>query len=318
MPLKIPASLVRHLNEGRCVLFVGAGLSAQAKLPSWGKLLGDLVQQVGADEPEEDSTAELKKLLEAGRFLDVADECKERLGAGYAEFLSRALQVGAGPVPEAHPWVMQLPFAAWITTNYDKLLEQAHFQVRGGVPKTLTHLDADTFGTLLFDGAPFVLKAHGDVDKPESLIFTTRDYREIIHSNPAFQAVFSAILLTRAVLFVGYSLNDPDFRLLLDRQLTLFKKFVPERYAIMAGVGEVEREVLRRTAQIKVLSYPAGQHEQLVEFLRALQAQVSATSAPAGAGRAGAVVAHTDEESSVALDSHENDVVAAPRPRVDG
>ena len=280
MPLKVPASLVRHLNEKRCVIFVGAGLSAQAKLPSWGQLLSNLVNQVGADDTDEDATAELKKLLDAGRYLDVADECKERLGSGYADFLSKALQVGTGPVPEAHQLVMQLPFAAWITTNYDKLLEQAHFQVRGSVPKTLTHLDADTFGTLLFDGAPFILKAHGDVDKPESLIFTTRDYREIIHSNPAFQAVFSAILLTRAVLFVGYSLNDPDFRLLLDRQLTMFKKFVPERYAIMAGVGDVEREVLRRTAQIKVIPYPAGQHDQLVEFLRMLQTQVAATPAP--------------------------------------
>jgi SIR2-like protein/CHAT domain-containing protein len=294
MPLKVPASLVRHLNEKRCVIFVGAGLSAQAQLPSWSKLLDQLVTQVGADDQDEDSTAELKKLLDAGRYLDVADECKEQLGAGYAEFLSKALQIGTGPVPEAHRLVMQLPFAAWITTNYDKLLEQAHFQVRGSVPKTLTHLDADTFGTLLFDGAPFILKAHGDVDKPESLIFTTRDYREIIHSNPAFQAVFSAILLTRAVLFVGYSLNDPDFRLLLDRQLTTFKKFVPERYAIMSGVGEVEREVLRRTAQIKVISYPAGQHEQLVEFLRALQAQVTdrttGSGAPATATREAAKV----------------------------
>ncbi|HZN94418.1 MAG TPA: SIR2 family protein [Myxococcales bacterium] len=281
MAVKVPASLVRHLRGGRCVLFAGAGLSAQAKLPSWGKLLGDMVQAVGAEDPDEEGSAELKKLFDAGRYLDVADECKERLGAGYAEILSRTLQVGAGPVPEAHRLVMELPFAAWITTNYDKLLEQAHFQVRGGVPKTLTHLDADTFGTLLFDGAPFILKAHGDVDKPESLIFTTRDYREIIHANPAFNAVFSAILLTRAVLFVGYSLNDPDFRLLLDRQLTTFKKFVPERYAVMAGVGEVEREVLRRTAQIKVIPYPAGQHHELVTFLRELQAQVAPPRAAA-------------------------------------
>src|SRR6185503_3136528 len=99
-----------------------------------------LVNQVGADEPDEDGTAELKKLLDAGRYLDVADECKERLGAGYAEFLSKALQVGADQVPEAHQLVMQLPFAAWITTNYDKLLEQAYFKFRGNVPKTLTHL----------------------------------------------------------------------------------------------------------------------------------------------------------------------------------
>ena len=58
-------------------------------------------------------------------------------------------------------------------------------------------------------------------------MLTTRDYQEIIHANPAFNSIFSAILLTKAVLFVGYSINDPDFRLLLDRQLTMFRGNIP-------------------------------------------------------------------------------------------
>ena len=96
-------------------------------------------------------------------------------------------------------------------------------------------------------------------------------------------AIFSAILLTKAVLFVGYSLNDPDFRLLLDRQLTVFRGNIPERYALMAGIGKVERDVLWRTARIRVLPYDDGKHEQVLEFLRTLLDQVSAEPAVAAA-----------------------------------
>jgi hypothetical protein len=106
------------------------------------------------------------------------------------------------------------------------------------------------------------------------MVLTTRDYQQLIHANPAFNTIFSAILLTKAVLFVGYSLNDPDFRLLLDRQLTVFRGNIPERYALMSGIGKVERDVLWRTARIRVLSYEDGKHEQMLEFLRALSDQI--------------------------------------------
>ena len=38
MLMQPPASLIQYLTEGRCVLFVGAGLSAAAGLPGWGDL----------------------------------------------------------------------------------------------------------------------------------------------------------------------------------------------------------------------------------------------------------------------------------------
>jgi hypothetical protein len=87
-------------------------------------------------------------------------------------------------------------------------------------------------------------------------------------------------MLTKALFFVGYSLSDPDFRLLMDRQLTHFKGFVPERFALMMDVGPVERDVLWRTARIHVSSYDKGQHGQVLEFLQALKAEVLREPAP--------------------------------------
>ena len=118
---------------------------------------------------------------------------------------------------------------------------------------------------------------------PRAVVFTSRDYREQIHANPAFSAAFSAVLLTKALLFVGYSLSDPDFHLLMDQQLPTFDGFVPERYALMSGLGKVEVDYLWRACQIRVISYPADSHACVPQFFRQLTEGLRAlTQAPAG------------------------------------
>jgi len=54
---------------------------------------------------------------------------------------------------------------------------------------------------------------------------------------------------------VGYSLSDPNFRLLMDSQLTTFGSDAPPRYALMENVSDSERAILRRTAGIEVISF---------------------------------------------------------------
>jgi hypothetical protein len=282
MTPKVPGLLARYIQQKRCVVFVGAGLSAGAGLPTWSKLLLNGIEQLVADLPEGDShQKELQGLVERGKLLEVADFCKEKLGAEYHQFLTQQVRGDQAQIPKTHKVLMHLPFSAWVTTNYDKLLERAFTEVLGGSPKTLTHKDTEVLGRLLFDGGQFILKAHGDIDRPETVVLTSRDYSEIIHSNPAFNEAFSGLMLTKALFFVGYSLSDPDFRLLLDRQLTHFKGFVPERFALMMDVGPVERDVLWRTARIRVLSYEKDQHGQVLEFLEALKAVVHPAPAPA-------------------------------------
>jgi hypothetical protein len=269
MVSKPPRSLIDNLKNKRCVLFVGAGLSKWANLPTWKELLNFLIDKMIEEEPNFLGRNELDNLLQSGKLLEVADYCKkvfnERL---YNEVLSDRLRGDNVEIPEPHKLIVQLPFSAVVTTNYDKLLEQAYYRSDNVLPKTPTHIDTDMLGPLLFNKKFFILKAHGDIDRPDSLVLTTSDYREIIHSNPAFNAIFSAILLTNAILFIGYSISDPDFRLLLDRQLTTFKGNVPERYALMSGIGEIERDVLWRSARIRVIPY--DDHNDLITFLQYL------------------------------------------------
>lgn len=286
---KPPASLVGYLQSGRCVLFVGSGLSAAAKLPTWKDLLIEMIAEIGGGDPNKPVVQELTKLLNEGKLLEVAFQCRDELTvSGYSALLTRKLRPDDLKLPEQHKIITQLPFASVVTTNYDKLLEMAYTSQRkdGAAPKVFTQKTKGTQGTALFDGGFFILKAHGDIDDPESLILTSRDYSENINSNQAFNSFFSALLLTKAILFVGYSLNDPDFRLLLDRQLTVFSDYIPPRYALMSGIGAVETSILKRTAGIQVLSYDDGKHEQVLTFFQSLKEGVEGAKEPVAAERA--------------------------------
>ena len=73
-------------------------------------------------------------------------------------------------------------------------------------------------------------------------------------------------------------MSDPNFRLLLEQQLSIFQDVVPPRYALMSGVGKAESHVLKKTTGIEVLSYPDGAHDEVVKLLRELHRQMGESS----------------------------------------
>jgi hypothetical protein len=334
--------VAEHVRRGRCVLFVGAGLSAAAGLPDWGRLMQALVEQATPyatgkslvpphfdleDDPQyiaddrllnrvrralgaprydelvraiertrrirsqallhikaleivganERTRAELQRLLDARRYPEVTSRIRRELGE--TEFI-RVIGTQLAPtreLPEVHRQVVRTPWSCIVTTNFDDLLERA-YECHGqrGRPRAPTGGELSSLGTLLVDGGFFILKAHGDLARPDAMVFSTEDYQRVIHESPAFQATMASILMTNAVVFVGYSLNDVNFRLLLDQQLSVFRGHVPPRYALLAGVGDVEAQLLWRTARLRVLRYPAGEHHHVQRFLTTLADAVSA------------------------------------------
>lgn len=267
----IPDSLADALKSNRCVLFVGCGLSAWAGMPTWTELLWIMVNKLFKERPDLPKLNGLPDLMAKGKFQDVADFCKKELDAWtFSQILTEQLRRKDISTPEPHRLIMDLPFFAIITTNYDKLLEQAYSSLsKGNIPRVATHRDTEALGTLLSGDPGFILKAHGDIDATEGIIFTSNDYRRMIHSNSAFQMLFNAILMSKMVLFVGYSLSDPDFRFLLDGHFAAFNGAVPKRYALMSDVSDIEQSNLYDKANIQVLPY--AEHVDLLDFFARLK-----------------------------------------------
>jgi len=261
-----PDFLVERLRKGECILFVGSGLSAAAGLPTWSKLLEEITAWAERERPGVVSAGEIKDLLATGKLTEIAEHLRDNLGLdGLQSALAEQLDVKNRPLPEAHRIFSQLPFRAIITTNFDRLIERAYDQK---IP-VATQRDAEQLADYIGNSdCLFLLKAHGDIERAETIVLTETDYEQMIYANEAFKRSFITLLMTNAVLFVGYSVTDIDFRLLLGHQAELFRSKGPPRYALMTGLGQIERNSLSRKT-IQVLPY--DNHSEVPEFLQLLR-----------------------------------------------
>ncbi len=108
-----------------------------------------------------------------------------------------------------------LPTTKVITTRFDRTLEQAFDQFRK--PYVLIVRDTDVS---FFDESKLTLiKIQGDIDQPDSLVVTEDDIEDFIGNLPTLSDVVRAFFATKTLIFLGYDLENPQFKRLF-RQVT--------------------------------------------------------------------------------------------------
>ncbi|WP_222195406.1 SIR2 family NAD-dependent protein deacylase [Modestobacter italicus] len=190
----VAEDLGARARDGELAVFLGAGVSAAAGLPTWEALLGELADRAGLDDglraglaglPPQDAAALLARELGRDQLTGYVQE-----------------RFGPGPYALAHALIAGLPVQEHVTTNYDPLVELAAADV--GRPLQLLPFDEPA------PGRPWLLKLHGDADHPESIVLTREQYLELGDHRTALAGVLQSLLLTRHVLFVGTSMLDDD------------------------------------------------------------------------------------------------------------
>jgi formylglycine-generating enzyme required for sulfatase activity len=213
MALDLPVQLSESMAEGGVVLFVGAGLSAP-QLPGWRELLERMLQWTRDQSILLTSQdAEIAELIKENELLLAAYTLRSQMGEPefdrFIRHLFRSQKLALSPVHRLLPGVN---FARVLTTNYDKLIEQAY---PAGTP-VYTQLDHPGLAGLHRDGEFAIVKVHGDVDRPDSIVLGQADYRQAMFGNEAFQSFLRNTFTTETVLFTGCSLTDPDLLTFLD------------------------------------------------------------------------------------------------------
>ncbi|MCC6630130.1 MAG: SIR2 family protein [Chloroflexi bacterium] len=187
---------------GRLVLFLGAGVSQGAGLPGWDGLLAALAERAGLDEAERVALARLHQ-LDRARIIQARLEHRGlALGPAVAERLI------AERHSLAHALLAGLPVGEVVTLNYDQLFELA----AAGAGREAAVLPYQAVA----EHGRWLLKLHGCVTHPEDIVLTREDYLRYADRRAALVGIVQALLITRHMLFVGFSLADDNFQRTVD------------------------------------------------------------------------------------------------------
>jgi hypothetical protein len=215
--------IVERIHQGRCVPFLGAAANVKTKgypgLPLGKEVAAQLIKLKAIEffgkNPEDLGRVALQCEFETDRdslitsLQDILPDKKRK------------------PSPLLRT-LAQLPFSLVITTNYDRLLEEALkgekieciVQPAGGFPDTPEH--KKRFEALEeFDGL-VIYKIHGSfleglgAEELPPLIITEDDYIEFLTvvglENIGVPRIILKKIIPSTLLFLGYSLEDWDFR----------------------------------------------------------------------------------------------------------
>src|SRR5690606_17158951 len=140
-------ALAERARRGELALFVGAGVSMAAGLPSWEALITSIAERHGVD------------LTDVASPLDRAELLRREFGADFgAAVAQEASRVDRYAI--THSLLAALGCSEVVTTNYDGLYELAADDVEGTGPLPVLPYDEPR------SGRPWVLKMHGDVRDP--------------------------------------------------------------------------------------------------------------------------------------------------------
>jgi hypothetical protein len=278
----IPPLLLQVIKEKRCVLFAGAGLSAQAAtedgvhLPTWGVLLEWMIDwciENRVDLPLSDKE-ELLDILKRKRFLVVAQELQQRLGSRLNACLIDVLHSGRIRPSEAHRLISKTDWVAALTSNYDGLIEGAYALESGGiVPPVLSQEGIGSALNFLRNERFFIFKLHGDLNIPGSIILGDRDYSQLLYLNSSYRSLLETIFATYTVLFVGFGGDDPDLNAITDRLSAIYERSIGQHFLLVPNdaYSSIERRRLLEDKRLDCITYEKdASHSQVVEFLKAI------------------------------------------------
>lgn len=200
----VPKPLLSDIVAGRCIPVIGAGFSYNAvvppnkRMPLWddlGRHFAGLLSDYPYSTP-----------IDA-----ISAYCHEYSRTNLVEELMEVLHVKDARPGPAHRAFCNVPFNIVCTTNFDFLLEKSYdLTLKPTYCKPV--IDQEQLSVASPSTDVLLIKLHGDLNHPNRLVITEEDYDLYLERCPLMATYLGYLLVTRTPLFIGYSLEDPDFR----------------------------------------------------------------------------------------------------------
>jgi hypothetical protein len=278
-----PDSLVTELAARRCIIFMGAGTSRSATRqglggavfnpPDW---LGFLrILRSAHNRGTADDLTLADEFLDQNRYLDCAEILKSTCihGADYARVLGTTFE--RYQPTDIHKCIDLIDQKIVVTTNFDTLYEDYCRQGDGASGYIVQNYYDDDIVTRLRSPKRLIVKAHGCVTRPERTVLTRSDFFIARQKHQGFYKVLESLFLTHTLVFIGYSVNDPDIQLLLENSSITAHSDHPHYALMAAGIHPAIRNSFRKTYNIEILEFdPADNYAQFGVSLENLAERV--------------------------------------------
>ena len=189
------SQIKKSINENSLILFVGAGISANSNLPTWGELIQSFRKELDLLDGNSDD------------YLRVAQYYYDTFGKNqYTKKIEEVFfSKGTSKPNELHTLIEKIAPKHIITTNYDSLLED---QFENGLLKyNIVAEDKDIPYT---SSERYLIKMHGEFSK-KNIVLKEDDYLDYALNFPMVSTLIQSLIMNHTLLFVGYSLGDSTF-----------------------------------------------------------------------------------------------------------
>lgn len=234
---QIAEELAEQLKDKNLAAFIGAGVSCTytdlstkrqfSGIPTAGEIVTDLQKRVTYLKDEKDLT------FERAFFLIRNHEGRQGLEQRILGYVDKK---NVSPLP-AHDLLSTLPFSAYLTTNFDVLLEKS-FNISS---KDYSVLMQDYDITHLKSTQVPLIKLHGCITRPNTIIAAEDEYITTDKKTPVIAALVQTLLAYKRVLFLGFSLRDPDFTRKYEELIQLLGDHMPRSYAVVRSASSYDK-----------------------------------------------------------------------------
>lgn len=213
-------------QNNEAALFLGAGMSNEAGLPSWKKLFEPLARELN-----------INLDITNYQLYDIAQFYANEKGISQ---LHKKISSEINRIDETSDTLDELTnmqcSSIW-TTNFDKVIENNYY--RKGKRTNVIHSEENLANVELNKNIN-IFKLNGDVDDLKHAIITRKDLERYVEKHRLLLAFFKRELVVKSFLFLGYSFTDSLVLPCISELSRAFDDEHPYHYTIMKKSREAD------------------------------------------------------------------------------
>lgn len=206
-------------HNDKLIVFVGAGVSCNVEgMPSWNDLIVKMAEAIKytkcstCRKKEKDckKTCKFSETFSGDEYLKIPQYVFNKSKKLYDKVLRENIQHDPDVDAPLSNAILDLTPSHIITTNYDKLIENCQ------------NVQCDNYEVVIRDKdlleaqkKKYIIKMHGDISAPETIVLKESDYLDYSQNHVLIEMFVKALLSDHTILFLGYSLNDYNIKLII-------------------------------------------------------------------------------------------------------